>query len=109
MILSIIEILINKNFYKFFILYLLSIKDFGISALVMIDSNKKVNSIFFRIIIYLVLSIIVYFCILITKTDALPHEWIGVPKSEYGEQLWDRQSIKTVSYTHLTLPTTTIV
>ena len=24
----------------------------------------------------------------------MPHEWVGVPKSEYGEQLWDRQSIK---------------
>ena len=26
--------------------------------------------------------------------NALQHEWVGVPKSEYGEQLWDRQSIK---------------
>ena len=23
----------------------------------------------------------------------MTHEWVGVPKSEYGEQLWDRQSI----------------
>ena len=60
----------------------------------MIDSNNKVNSIFFRNIIYLVLSIIVSFCILIKKSDASPHEWVGVPTSEYGEQLWDRQSIK---------------
>ncbi len=60
----------------------------------MINSEDKVNSIFFRNIIYLVLSIIVFFCILIKKSDALPHEWVGVPKSEYGEQLWDRQSIK---------------
>ena len=60
----------------------------------MINSKNKVNSIFFRNFINLVLSIIVYFCILITKTDALPHEWVGVPKSEYGEQFWDRQSIK---------------
>ena len=94
MIVSIIEILINKNFYKFLILYLPSIKDFGIPTIVMIDSNKKVNSIFFRNIIYLALSIIVSFCISIKKSDALPHEWVGVPKSEYGEQLWDRQSIK---------------
>ena len=94
MIVSIIEILINKNFYKFLILYLLSIKDFGISALVMIDSNKIVNSIFFRNSICLVLSIIFSFCISIKQSDALPHEWIGVPKSEYGEQLWDRKSIK---------------
>ena len=60
----------------------------------MINSENKVNLIFFRKIIYLVLSIIVFLCILIKKSDALPHEWVGVPKSEYGEQLWDRQSIK---------------
>ena len=60
----------------------------------MVDSNKKINSIFFRNIICLVLSIIVSFCILIKQSEALPHEWVGVPKSEYGEQLWDRQSIK---------------
>ena len=30
----------------------------------------------------------------IQKVNALPHEWVGVPKSEYGEQLWDRKSIK---------------
>jgi len=60
----------------------------------MINSDKKVNLIFFRNIIYLVLSIIVFFCISIKKSDALPHEWVGVPKSQYGEQLWDRQSIQ---------------
>ena len=60
----------------------------------MINSKNKVNSIFFRNIFNLVLSIIVFFCISIKKSEALPHEWVGVPKSEYGEQLWDRQSIK---------------
>ena len=60
----------------------------------MIESKNKVNSIFFRNIICLVLSIIIFFFILIKQSDALPHEWVGVPKSEYGEQLWDRQSIK---------------
>ena len=60
----------------------------------MIDSKNKFNSIFFRNIIYLALSIIVSFYVSIKKSDALPHEWVGVPKSEYGEQLWDRQSIK---------------
>ena len=60
----------------------------------MINSKNKVNSIFFRNFINLVLSIIVFFCISIKKSEALPHEWVGVPKSEYGEQLWDRQSIK---------------
>ena len=60
----------------------------------MIHSKNKLNSIFFRNIINLVLSIIVFFCILIKKSEALAHEWVGVPKSEYGEQLWDRQSLK---------------
>ena len=60
----------------------------------MIDSKNKFNSIFFRNIIYLALSFIFFFCISIKKSDALHHEWVGVPKSEYGEQLWDRQSIQ---------------
>ena len=60
----------------------------------MINSKNKVNSIFFRNIFNLVLSIIIFFFISIKKSDALPHEWVGVPKSEYGEQLWDRQSLK---------------
>ena len=84
----------------------------------MIDSKNKVNSIFFRNIICIVFSIIVSFCIPIKQSDALPHEWVGVTKSEYGEQLWDRQSVKrnkdgsvrvSVSYTHLTLPTILLV
>ena len=60
----------------------------------MINSKNKVNSIFFRNILNLFLSIIVFFCISIKKSEALAHEWVGVPKSEYGEQLWDRKSIK---------------
>ncbi len=60
----------------------------------MIDSKDKVNLIFFRNIICLVLSIIFSFSTSIKKLDALPHEWVGVPKSKYGEQLWDRKSIK---------------
>ena len=94
MIVSIIEILINKNFYKFLILYLLSAKQFCISKLVLVDSMNRVTSIFYTNSICLVLSIIFSFFISIKQADALPHEWIGVPKSEYGEQLWDRKSIK---------------
>ena len=94
MIVSIIEILINKIFYKFLILYLPPIKDFCISDVLMINSKNKVNSIFIRNSFGLVLSIIVSLSISIKQSNALPHEWVGVPKSEYGEQLWDRQSIK---------------
>ena len=60
----------------------------------MINSKNKVNSIFFRNFINLVLSIIVFFYISIKKSEALPHEWVEVPKSEYGEQLWDSKTIK---------------
>ena len=94
MIVSIIEILINKNFYKFLFLYLLSIKDFCISGVLMINYNNKFNSIFIRNSFGLLLTIIVSLGISIKQSNALPHEWVGVPKSEYGEQLWDRQSIK---------------
>ena len=94
MIVSIIEILINKNFYKFLILYSPQIKDFCISEVFMVDSRNKVNPTFIRNIVGLVLTIIVSMCIAIKQSNALPYEWVGVPKSEYGEQLWDRQSIK---------------
>ena len=60
----------------------------------MIDSKNKVSLVFFRNSICLALSIVFFFGISIKKSIALPHEWVGVPKSEYGEQLWDRQSIK---------------
>ena len=60
----------------------------------MVDLKSKVSSIFFRNTICLVFSILFAFCIPIKQSYALPHEWVGVPKSEYGEQLWDRQSIK---------------
>tara|TARA_B100002052_G_scaffold135309_1_gene124239 strand:- start:125 stop:544 length:420 start_codon:yes stop_codon:yes gene_type:complete len=60
----------------------------------MIVFNNKVISIFFKNSICLFLSIIFSFCISIKQSNALPHEWVGVPKSEYGEQLWDKESIK---------------
>ena len=94
MIVSIIEILINKNFYKFLIIYLLPIKVFCISHVLMLNYKNKVNLLFIRNSFGLVLSIILSMCIAIKQSNALPHEWVGVPKSEYGEQLWDRQSIK---------------
>jgi hypothetical protein len=60
----------------------------------MVYSKDKVSSIFIRNSIGLFLSIIVSMCISIKQSDALTHEWVGVPKSEYGEQLWDRRSIQ---------------
>ena len=60
----------------------------------MVDSKNKANSIFIRNSIGLILSILVSMCISEKQSNALAHEWVGVPKSEYGEQLWDRLSIK---------------
>ena len=60
----------------------------------MIHTKNKYLSIFSSNIWSLFLSIILFFCILVKQSHALSHEWVGVPKSEYGEQLWDRKSIK---------------
>ena len=60
----------------------------------MINSKNKFNLIFIRNTLGLFLSIILSMFMSIKQLDALPHEWVGVPKSEYGEQLWDKQSIK---------------
>ena len=59
----------------------------------MVNFKCKVTSIFLRNSICLVISIIFSFFISIKETLALSHEWVGVPISEYGEQLWDRKSI----------------
>ena len=29
-----------------------------------------------------------------SKIDALSHKWIAIPKNQYGEQVWDQNSIK---------------
>ncbi len=60
----------------------------------MIQANNKVSSILVVKILSLALYIIFSFCISIKQSYALSHEWVGVPISEYGEQLWDRKSIK---------------
>ena len=48
---------------------------------------KAIKSIFLS---FLLLLIIFY----PSKIEALSHEWVAVPKSQYGEQLWDKNSIQ---------------
>ena len=60
----------------------------------MIQANNKFSSIVIVNIFSLVVYIIFSFCISIKQSYAFSHEWVGVPISEYGEQLWDRKSIK---------------
>ena len=52
------------------------------------SSKLVVNFLFFA------LSIVCSFWISIKQSYALSHEWVGGPISEYGEQIWDRKSIK---------------
>ena len=60
----------------------------------MIQTKNKFSLILSLNILSLGLSIIFFFWISIKESYALSHEWVGVPKSEYGQQLWDRKSIK---------------
>ena len=60
----------------------------------MIQIKNKFALIIAKNVLSLVLSIIFFLCFSLKQLHALSHEWIGVPASEYGEQLWDRKSIK---------------
>ena len=44
-----------------------------------------------ELVYFLIFS--VYFSPL--KVNSLTHHWVGVPRSKYGEQVWDKQSIQT--------------
>ena len=61
---------------------------------IIIQVKNKFSSIHGLNILSLFLSIIFSFCIATKQSYGLSHEWVGVPISEYGEQLWDRKSIK---------------
>ena len=60
----------------------------------MIQAKNKFSSVLALKILSFLISMIFSFGISINQSYALSHEWVGVPKSEYGEQLWDRKSIK---------------
>ena len=60
----------------------------------MIQTKNKFSSKFLKNILALIFLIIFFFCISIKELYALQHDWIGVPKTAYGEQLWDRKSIQ---------------
>ena len=60
----------------------------------MIKANDSFLSKLFGNFLSFVLFLICSFCISIQQSYALSHEWVGGPISEYGEQIWDRKSIK---------------
>ena len=59
----------------------------------MFTFNNVFFSKLFNYFFLLYLFILTLFCP-IQKVKAFSHEWVGVPKSEFGEQLWDRKSLK---------------
>lgn len=61
---------------------------------IIIRIKNKFSSIHALNILSLVLSITFSFCIGTKQSYALSHEWVGGPINAYGEQLWDRKSIK---------------
>ena len=61
---------------------------------IIMQIKNKFSSIHVLNILFLLLSIMFSFCISMKQSYALSHEWVGGPISEYGEQLWDRKSIK---------------
>ena len=60
----------------------------------MIQAKDSFSSKLFGNFLSFVLFLICSFCISIQQSYALSHEWVGGPISEYGEQIWDRKSIK---------------
>ena len=61
---------------------------------IVIQIKNKFSSIHVLNILSLFLSLIFSFCLATKQSYALSHEWVGGLNSEYGEQLWDRKSIK---------------
>ena len=61
---------------------------------IIIQIKNKFSSIYASNTLSLVFSIVFSFCIATKQSYALSHEWVGGPISQYGEQLWDRKSIK---------------
>ena len=86
--------LINENFYKILTLCLHFKEEFEISKEAMYDSQNKLNLILIRNLFFSSICLVFSLFISIKQSIALPHEWVGVPKSEFGEQLWDKKSIK---------------
>ena len=60
----------------------------------MIPSKNKFTLILTFNISSLIIALVSSFCISINQSYAISHEWVGVPISDYGEQLWDKKSIK---------------
>tara|TARA_Y100001970_G_scaffold203394_1_gene247561 strand:- start:505 stop:927 length:423 start_codon:yes stop_codon:yes gene_type:complete len=57
--------------------------------------HNNLVSILVKTLIYILgLFFIIVFIIPVNQSSALSQEWVRVPMSEYGQQFWDKKSIK---------------
>tara|TARA_Y100001968_G_C19252877_1_gene665355 strand:- start:79 stop:543 length:465 start_codon:yes stop_codon:yes gene_type:complete len=56
-------------------------------------NNDIFYTMIFNTIIRICLGYLIFLCSFYPlKTNALSHNWVAVPKSQFGEQLWDKNS-----------------
>ena len=60
----------------------------------MIQTKNKLALVLTKNTLIVCFLITVFFSIPLKKLYALSYDWVGVPESKYGEQLWDKKSIK---------------
>ena len=60
----------------------------------MIQTKNKLALVLTKNTLIVCLLITVFFSTPLKKLYALSYDWVGVPESKYGEQLWDKKSIK---------------
>jgi hypothetical protein len=57
--------------------------------------NNKIQSMApLKLIFVISFFFIIFISVTSKQVSALSPEWVGVPKSNYGEQLWDRKSLQ---------------
>ena len=60
----------------------------------MIQTKNKLALVLTKNTLIVCFLITVFFSTPLKKLYALSYDWVGVPESKYGEQLWDKKSIK---------------
>ena len=60
----------------------------------MIQAKNKLALVLTKNTLIVCFLITVFFSTPLKKLYALSYDWVGVPESKYGEQLWDKKSIK---------------
>ncbi len=63
----------------------------GFKLLCYLKIIKLILNTFKILFTYLLIFLIYIFPV---EVNAISHDWVGVPRSKYGEQVWDQQSIQ---------------